>query len=255
LIADKLSLILKGSYYMKKGKSKIKLFVVAVLYGGLLFLGIAGCDDSKNANSKQGVGNEAKSNTASVVMLWVDAEDGLVLRQGPGTGHEKVCVIPYGDKVELLEEQGEFLTIQGRGGKWSKVKWADKTGWVFGGFLSEKKVEKAQINFIGGWEPQDIGEAFYFFDDHRCGYDKIGTEGGGSGTYSYDPQTGTVVMQLEGADMEGGTYNFSKTIRINWVDKTKINITSFHDDGRDFTATLYKITPEKFEEYKIMSGF
>ncbi|MBN1799324.1 MAG: ankyrin repeat domain-containing protein [Spirochaetales bacterium] len=224
---------------MKRGKKKIRIFMIGMLLCWFLLFVIADCDSGKNNSLQQDVGNEVQKNVVAGDIFWVNAEDGLVLRRGPGTGKEKTGVIPYGDRVKLLEEQGEVLTIQGRKGKWSKVEWSDKSGWVFGGFLSEQEIEKINVNFIGGWEPHMVGEAFYFFDEYRCAYDRIGTEGGGSGTYSYDPGTGTVVMQIE-SEAPGGSYSFSKTIKINWVDKTTINITSFDEDGREFTHILYK---------------
>ena len=44
--------------------------------------------------------------------------------------------------MKLLEEKGEDISLAGTTGKWSKVDWNGKTGWVFGGFLSEKKPNK-----------------------------------------------------------------------------------------------------------------
>ncbi len=64
------------------------------------------------------------------------SKGGLRMRDAPDITGNKIAVIPRGDIVELLEESGERITISGATGKWSKVSWKNKTGWVFGGFLS-----------------------------------------------------------------------------------------------------------------------
>jgi SH3-like domain-containing protein len=66
----------------------------------------------------------------------VISEGGLRMRDAPDISGTKIGVIPNGQIVELLEESGEMVTISGATGKWSKVKWNNITGWVFGGFLS-----------------------------------------------------------------------------------------------------------------------
>jgi hypothetical protein len=67
----------------------------------------------------------------------VISEGGLRMRDAPDISGSKIAVIPRGNIVELLEESGEMITISGVTGKWSRVKWKNRTGWVFGGFLSQ----------------------------------------------------------------------------------------------------------------------
>ncbi len=70
-------------------------------------------------------------------LRYVASKSGLRMRDAPDISANKIDVIPNREKVELLEETGEAVTISGATGKWSKVKWKDKTGWVFGGFLTK----------------------------------------------------------------------------------------------------------------------
>lgn len=71
---------------------------------------------------------------------WGTAKSGLRLRDKPTTKDSKVIgLIPYGERVDLLEETGNEMKIDGANGKWSKVKWLNKTGYAFGGFLSGNK--------------------------------------------------------------------------------------------------------------------
>ena len=72
-------------------------------------------------------------------MRWIAADDGLRMRKAPNLDADIICVIPNRERVVLLEETDILYTISGVEGKWCKVKWKDKTGWVFGGFLAENK--------------------------------------------------------------------------------------------------------------------
>ena len=72
--------------------------------------------------------------------LIVKAQGGLVMRQAPDPGSPKVTLVPYGDEVEVIEEQATAVVISGVSGKWTKVTWNGNTAWVFGGFLKEKEI-------------------------------------------------------------------------------------------------------------------
>ena len=65
----------------------------------------------------------------------VKSASGLRMRNRPDISGEKIDTIPDGEKVELIKETGESITISGKTGKWTMVKWGEKSGWVFGGFL------------------------------------------------------------------------------------------------------------------------
>lgn len=69
----------------------------------------------------------------------ISADVGLRMRSAPSLKAEKLGVIPYGEQVILLEERGAVVEIAGANGRWSRVRWRDREGWVFGGFLSTVK--------------------------------------------------------------------------------------------------------------------
>jgi len=75
----------------------------------------------------------ADDNSSSERIVTPNA--GLRLRATPDTNGKIIITIPFKEIVTLLEEKGDPITISGKTGKWSKVKWHDKTGWAFGGFL------------------------------------------------------------------------------------------------------------------------
>jgi len=72
--------------------------------------------------------------------LMVKAQAGLVMRQAPDSNSPKVTLVPYGEDVEVIEEQAAAVEISGISGKWTKVTWNGNTAWVFGGFLKEREI-------------------------------------------------------------------------------------------------------------------
>ncbi len=98
-----------------------------------------------------------QNNTDTV--RWITADVGLNMRASPDLNAKKIGLIPYGEKVQLIEETGDAITISGATGKWSKVEWKDKTGWVFGGFLIG---ESAGI-IPAGWKVYKNGKFGYQF--------------------------------------------------------------------------------------------
>ncbi|GEM_PF-2802146 len=72
--------------------------------------------------------------------LIVKAQNGLVMRQSPDPNSPKVTLVPYGDEVEVIEEQSAAVDINGVSGKWTKATWNGNTAWVFGGFLKEREI-------------------------------------------------------------------------------------------------------------------
>jgi hypothetical protein len=65
----------------------------------------------------------------------VTAQPSLRVRDSSGLQGKVLGAVPYSEKVDLLEETGAVLTIQGATGRWSKIRWKNLEGWVFGGFL------------------------------------------------------------------------------------------------------------------------
>ncbi len=66
---------------------------------------------------------------------YVGVKDGLNMRETPSPTGKKMLTIPHGSSVYKLEEKPEVFTIDKIDGKWTKVSYKNKMGWVFGGFL------------------------------------------------------------------------------------------------------------------------
>jgi hypothetical protein len=101
----------------------MKIKTVGVLC--LLAVMIAAC-------SKEG--NDAKGSES---VMYVDAGDGLRMRASPDTGAAVILTIPNGSEVAALEIAEPQIEISGKTGRWTRVKYQDREGWVFGGFLSQ----------------------------------------------------------------------------------------------------------------------
>lgn len=59
----------------------------------------------------------------------------LNLRAEPNLSSEVVIKIPDSSAVNILYFDQEVLVLDGVAGKWCKVKYADKEGWVWGNYL------------------------------------------------------------------------------------------------------------------------
>jgi len=59
----------------------------------------------------------------------------LNLRAEPNLSSEVVIKIPDSSYVKILYYDEEVLFLDGEEGKWCKIKYADKEGWVWGNYL------------------------------------------------------------------------------------------------------------------------
>jgi hypothetical protein len=105
------------------------IFARVFLITGLALAAVA-CGKSGDAASG-GTGNEAAVKTASVT-----ARSGLRLRREATLRADVVTLIPFGTRVEIVSEQGELFTVEGKNGRWTKVRHGGVDGWAFGGFLA-----------------------------------------------------------------------------------------------------------------------
>lgn len=73
--------------------------------------------------------------------MYVSARSGLVVRKTPDAKGERIGLIAHGGKVVVVGQEGGDVTIAGKTGKWSKIKFKGQDAFVFGGFLNETKPE------------------------------------------------------------------------------------------------------------------
>jgi len=67
-----------------------------------------------------------------------EVKSGLSLREKPQIAGKKLATIPAGKEFIILDSAGPEAVIEQKPGRWFKVKYLKKTGWVFGGFVTVK---------------------------------------------------------------------------------------------------------------------
>lgn len=70
----------------------------------------------------------------------VVAENGLRLREKGDVLSKTIDLIPFGEKVVIVEVDAKEQTIDNVKGSWCKIKWKGRAGWVFSGYLSDRLV-------------------------------------------------------------------------------------------------------------------
>ena len=128
--------------------------------------------------------------------------------------------------------------------KWSKILWNDKTGWVFGGFLSAKKPadisEQLTIgDLIGSWRRPSDGLTFE--------RDKVSVDGpmGGYGAWSLDKNMIYVDIDCEMEDTVGNPdrikYSFTLQV-VDSSDKDNLKIIETWDSGHKIEYVMIRYT-------------
>jgi hypothetical protein len=95
-------------------------------------------------------------------VMHVQVKEGLRMRALPDVKSEKICVIPEGATVNVLEVAGAEQEISGARGKWHRVLWNGKSGWVFGGFLAEGPGADRAVGNDDISEDEIIGTSCYW---------------------------------------------------------------------------------------------
>jgi len=90
-------------------------------------------------------------NAQQVTYKWASAPSGLRMRQTPDLNGVKLQTIPNGDRVVVLEVLDKMEYLSNTSGKWTKVKWGSETGWVYGAYLSDCRVNSLAEEKIHGY--------------------------------------------------------------------------------------------------------
>ena len=72
------------------------------------------------------------------VTRYVNATGGLRMRESPDLNSKRILTIPDSSPIEIIEAQSEAITIDGKEGRWTKVKFKTTEGWVFGAYLADR---------------------------------------------------------------------------------------------------------------------
>lgn len=93
---------------------------------------------------------------------WVTVRGVLNMREAADKNSKVVAPLEDGTRVTVIGVSGEDITIGGKTGKWTNVRYGNITGWVFGGFLSPVKIEMGLEKYIplGTYVDEKIFEKF-----------------------------------------------------------------------------------------------
>ncbi|MDR2553230.1 MAG: SH3 domain-containing protein [Treponema sp.] len=151
---------------------------------GLLLTLAAGCQ--KIPENGAVPGDQKSGEEPAGVTLYVNVSEGVNLREEPDAQSKKVDTLELFTPLRVLQRGNRRVTIGGQSGTWIRVQTGDgKTGWVFGGFLSETPDYAAGL--AGSWWLDN-----YYFKLRENGTFTFGLYNGGlsgAGDWSVEGQT------------------------------------------------------------------
>ena len=133
--------------------------------------------------------------------LSIFTKSGLNLRKLPNKESEIITKINFGNKLQIAELTINNETIEGRNGNWIKVKYEDKEGYLFSGYLTKLQVNKIDISkfvcyehygFLSWIESIIKEEELINSRERRFGYNNIDYKSGETITWEFYSK-GTVV--------------------------------------------------------------
>lgn len=174
-------------------------------------------------------------------MRYIAASSGLSLRFAPRAGSRRVAVIPFRDEVNVEKESGRKRTIQGKTGRWSRVVWKGKKGWVFGGFLSETMPGDEKEEMVPGvwlWKRSDRTVTYTFNRDGSASHDFVY---GGKGTWHYNG--GHVFLEFTTTyhEPEGkSTSQHKESFRIITITRRRMHVEFYPKDGSPYRVLFIR---------------
>ena len=169
---------------------------------------------------------------------FVDASSGLRVRDDASLNARKIGVVYDRMKVKILEV-GPKVTIDGISSNWIRIllpvesikQRRTVSGWVFGGYLSEKLKPFS----TAGWTDQDLilyllrfewhGDRYHvkFKQTGKCSCGLPESSFGGSGPFSVSMKNKTVDMKIKFGDDSGEWTNIEEYhYKIIFIDEDKI---------------------------------
>ncbi len=93
---------------------------------------------------------------------YTNASPSLVLREDANKESKNIVNIPVAQKIMIIEETEKVEEINGKKGKWIKIKWKTYTGWVFDAYLTkELSIESYKLKDLFDYKIAELGD-FYF---------------------------------------------------------------------------------------------
>jgi hypothetical protein len=94
------------------------------------------------------LGPKLMSETKKVKKYYVLAQSGLSVREEPALKSKKLGILKYNSNVEIVRETKKKNTFDGITDNWVEIKYNDKKGYIFSGFLCRVKGPKYNIRSL-----------------------------------------------------------------------------------------------------------
>lgn len=209
-----------------RDKKNMKKFIV--LFMSLIIV------SQLTAESNKYYKNEKLLNT-----MYVNSNDGLKVRDTPNLSGKRICGLVNAQPVKIIEI-GNETTIDGIKDNWVKIlipayEWKEEKsefGWVFGGYLSEKKIKYdlssttdiKNLLISKSWVDEKYS-AFIktFCKDGTFAFSKLAAGGGDAGSFSVK-DANTLVIKGKFYDEYGTSKEYSNTLSLKIIDENRIQI-------------------------------
>lgn len=174
---------------------------------------------------------------------FVDASSGLRVRDGASLNAKKIGVVYDRMKLKILEV-GPKVTIDGISSNWIRIllpvesikERRTVSGWVFGGYLTEKLKPFSTAE----WTDQDLilylsrftwiydkYKFMHFTADGKLRFGVMETSAGGDGTYKVSMKNKTITATMTYGDDSGEWERTEEEVyKIEWISEDKICLTS-----------------------------
>ncbi|GHU75760.1 hypothetical protein FACS189461_2500 [Spirochaetia bacterium] len=223
----------------------MKKLTIVYLFITLFSIIVLSC--TKNSSQEQK--NEERKNipaeetandmvSAEYEIMYVNSPDGLRVRSEPGLDGNKVGLLEYKARVEIMETDSHIVYIDGLKGQWKLINSGQTQGWVFGGYLEESLPQfKLESAIIGNWYIADKkstdGKIFYelvyadFYQEKRFENDIMTTfnPDWGEGKYKYTISENKIM----GASVGNSDYTFTYSL-AGYIDEDLLIIKEGHDE-------------------------
>lgn len=76
------------------------------------------------------------------------AKSGIIIRSKPALESDKLGIVPFGEKLFVLNPTTSFDVIESRNGKWLKITYKGSEGYIFSGYVTTLKIQKHKFSGI-----------------------------------------------------------------------------------------------------------
>ncbi|MCB1144258.1 MAG: SH3 domain-containing protein [Leptospiraceae bacterium] len=132
--------ILKGIQNGFVKNKKLISSIVGILAGLFFVVWLISFISSRTSNSGSSGSNysslsSSSSSNSRTRYGYINDKDGIRFRSGPGTQYQKLDLLSKGTRIEVLDTNGPEAFLNNARGRWYKIRYGGREGWIFGAFV------------------------------------------------------------------------------------------------------------------------